>query len=115
MQRIIDGDGTEDDLVQLLQVGESICPGAFPHASSERLGIPASPWPYRMTTICFVGPSAYVPVHSALTLFPEEDWLWSTVAFTIALSVLVHGVAATPVLRRLDLRRPTPAADAGAR
>ena len=25
-----------------------------------------------MTTICFVGPSAYVPVHSALTLFPEE-------------------------------------------
>ena len=72
MQRIIDGDGTEDDLVQLLQVGESICPGAFPHASSERLGIAASPWPYRMTTICFVGPSAYVPVHSALTLFPEE-------------------------------------------
>ena len=30
------------------------------------------PFPYRMTTICFVGPSAYVPVHSALTLFPEE-------------------------------------------
>jgi NADH-quinone oxidoreductase subunit F len=25
-----------------------------------------------MTTICFVGPSAYVPIHSALTLFPEE-------------------------------------------
>ena len=25
-----------------------------------------------MTTICFVGPSAYVPVHSALTLFREE-------------------------------------------
>jgi len=25
-----------------------------------------------MTTICFVGPSAYAPVHSALTLFPEE-------------------------------------------
>ena len=32
MQRIFDGDGTEDDLDQLLQVGESICPGAFPHA-----------------------------------------------------------------------------------
>ena len=41
MQRIIDGDGTEDDLVQLLQVGETICPGDFPHASSERLGIAA--------------------------------------------------------------------------
>ncbi len=32
----------------------------------------AVPFPYKMTTICFVGPSAYVPVHSALTLFPEE-------------------------------------------
>ena len=25
-----------------------------------------------MTTICFVGPSAWAPLHSALTLFPEE-------------------------------------------
>jgi NADH-quinone oxidoreductase subunit F len=25
-----------------------------------------------MTTICFVGPSAYAPVHSALTLFRDE-------------------------------------------
>ena len=25
-----------------------------------------------MTTICFLGPSAYVPVHSAVTLFREE-------------------------------------------
>jgi NADH-quinone oxidoreductase subunit F len=25
-----------------------------------------------MNTICFVGPSAYVPVHSALTLFRSE-------------------------------------------
>jgi NADH-quinone oxidoreductase subunit F len=25
-----------------------------------------------MTTICFVGPSAYVPIHSAMTLFPED-------------------------------------------
>jgi len=30
------------------------------------------PFPYKMTTICFVGPSAFAPVHSALTLFPEE-------------------------------------------
>jgi NADH-quinone oxidoreductase subunit F len=29
------------------------------------------PFPYKMTTICFVGPSAYVPIHSAMTLFPE--------------------------------------------
>ena len=43
-----------------------------PHASNEKLGLEAVPFPYKMTTICFVGPSAYVPVHSALTLFREE-------------------------------------------
>ena len=56
----------------LLEVGESICPGDFPHAASERLGLEAVPFPYKMTTICFVGPSAYAPIHSALTLFREE-------------------------------------------
>jgi len=72
MERICDGNGTQADLAQLLEVGESICPGTFPHAASERLGLAAAPFPYKMTTICFVGPSAYAPVHSALTLFPDE-------------------------------------------
>lgn len=31
-----------------------------------------------------------------------EDWIWSTVAFTIVASVVIHGVLATPVMRRLD-------------
>jgi NhaP-type Na+/H+ or K+/H+ antiporter len=31
--------------------------------------------------------------------------LWSVVAFTIVLSVVVHGIAATPVMRRLDDER----------
>jgi NADH-quinone oxidoreductase subunit F len=44
----------------------------MPHAASDRLDLEARPFPYQMTTICFVGPSAYVPVHSAMTLFPEE-------------------------------------------
>jgi NhaP-type Na+/H+ or K+/H+ antiporter len=30
------------------------------------------------------------------------DWLWSTVAFTVVASVLVHGALASPVLRRVD-------------
>lgn len=35
--------------------------------------------------------------------------LWATVAFTILLSVLLHGTTATPVIRRLDrLRRSSP-------
>ena len=72
LERIVAGRGTDADLDTLLEVGASICPGAMPHASSERLGLEAVPFPYKMTTICFLGPSAYVPVHSALTLFPEE-------------------------------------------
>jgi sodium/hydrogen antiporter len=36
---------------------------------------------------------------------PEEQWLWSTVAFTIIVSVLLHGVTATPAMDRLDVRR----------
>jgi NADH-quinone oxidoreductase subunit F len=72
LERVVAGHGTDADLATIYEVGESICPGAMPHASSERLGLEAVPFPYKMTTICFVGPSAYVPVHSAMTLFPEE-------------------------------------------
>jgi NADH-quinone oxidoreductase subunit F len=72
LQRVVDGRGTSADLAQMKEIGTSICPGEFPHASSSRHGLDATPFPYKMTTICFVGPSAYAPVHSALTLFPEE-------------------------------------------
>jgi NADH-quinone oxidoreductase subunit F len=72
VERIVAGEGTDADLATILEVGETICPGAMPHASSERLGLTSVPFPYKMTTICFVGPSAYVPIHSAMTLFPEE-------------------------------------------
>ena len=44
----------------------------MPIASSSKLGLEATPFPYKMTTICFVGPSAFAPVHSALTLFRDE-------------------------------------------
>ncbi len=72
LERVVAGIGTSRDLDQLYEVGETICPGAFPHASSTALDIPAVPFPYKMTTICFVGPSAYAPIHSALTLFRDE-------------------------------------------
>lgn len=72
MERVVNGQGTQADLDQLLEIGQSICPGDFPHAASERLGIEAVPFPFKMTTICFVGPSAWTSVHSALTLFPDE-------------------------------------------
>ncbi|CAN5646818.1 NADH-quinone oxidoreductase subunit NuoF [soil metagenome] len=72
MERLADGQGTESDLDQLLEIGQMICPGPFPHAASERLGLEAAPFPFKMTTICFVGPSAYTSVHSAITLFRSE-------------------------------------------
>lgn len=37
--------------------------------------------------------------------FAEERWLWSTVAFTILVSVMVHGTLATPVMHYLERRR----------
>jgi NhaP-type Na+/H+ or K+/H+ antiporter len=42
---------------------------------------------------------AYATGHMHVDSAP---WLWSTVAFTIGLSVLVHGIAATPVMKRLQ-------------
>jgi NADH-quinone oxidoreductase subunit F len=72
VERIVAGEGTEADLDTIREIGQTICPGSMPHAASSRLGLEAVPFPYKMTTICFVGPSAYVPIHSAITLFPEE-------------------------------------------
>lgn len=34
-----------------------------------------------------------------------QDWLWSTVAFTVVASVLIHGILATPVMARIDPAR----------
>ena len=45
---------------------------------------------------------AYAASHEQL---PDESWLWSTVAFTVIASVLLHGVTATPAMARLDARR----------
>ena len=45
---------------------------------------------------------AYAASHEHL---PDEPWLWSTVAFTVIASVLLHGVTATPAMARIDARR----------
>ena len=70
--RVAAGARTSDESDLPLVVCQSICAGDRPHGSSEALGLDPAPFPYKMTTICFVGPSAYVPVHSALTLFRSE-------------------------------------------
>jgi sodium/hydrogen antiporter len=42
--------------------------------------------------------------------FPDASLLWPTVAFTVLVSIVVHGVSATPIIRRIDRRmgRVTP-------
>jgi NhaP-type Na+/H+ or K+/H+ antiporter len=52
-----------------------------------------------------VGSLYYLAYAAGLHAFPEERWLWSVVALTIALSVFVHGALATPVMRHLERRR----------
>jgi NhaP-type Na+/H+ or K+/H+ antiporter len=53
-----------------------------------------------------VGSLFYLAYATGEAEFAPVRELWSTVAFTIAVSVVVHGVTATPVLRWLDeLRR----------
>ena len=45
---------------------------------------------------------AYAVEHAE---FPNVDRLWALVAFTVVVSILVHGTSATLVTRRLDARR----------
>jgi NhaP-type Na+/H+ or K+/H+ antiporter len=52
-----------------------------------------------------IGSIYYLAYALGLASFPEERWLWSTVGFTIVLSVVVHGIAVTPVMRRLERER----------
>ncbi len=53
-----------------------------------------------------VGSIFYLAYASGQTHFEDLSWLWATVAFTIALSVVVHGVLAKPAMAWLDRARP---------
>jgi NhaP-type Na+/H+ or K+/H+ antiporter len=52
-----------------------------------------------------VGSLYYLAYGTGQAEFPDHQLLWSTVAATIALSVLVHGISATPAMRRLERSR----------
>ena len=57
-----------------------------------------------------VGSLYYLAYAAGHEHFAEERWLWSTVAFAIVVSVVVHGVLATPVMGYLENRRSRGAA-----
>lgn len=52
-----------------------------------------------------VGSLYYLAYATSHEQVPGAAWLWSTVAFTVIASVLLHGVTATPAMSRLDARR----------
>ncbi len=54
-----------------------------------------------------VGSLFYLAYATSHGDFGDHDALWATVGFTITASVLLHGITATPWLRRLDQRRTT--------
>ncbi|HEX2850067.1 MAG TPA: NADH-quinone oxidoreductase subunit NuoF [Acidimicrobiales bacterium] len=58
LYRIETGSGRREDLDLLYDISDNIIPGM--------------PWPYPMTTICFLGPSAAVPTVSAMQMFRDE-------------------------------------------
>jgi len=49
--------------------------------------------------------SIYYLAYAGSDFETDLPWLWATVGFTVVLSVVVHGVAATPLMRMLDIRR----------
>jgi sodium/hydrogen antiporter len=52
-----------------------------------------------------VGSIYYLAYASNHARFEHLPLLWSTVGFTITLSVIIHGVTATPAMKWLDARR----------
>lgn len=69
----------------------------------------------RMATAFFgvrgIGSFYYLAYGTGAATFAQQDVdrLWSTAAFTVLLSVVLHGVTATPAMRRLDDMRAEPA------
>src|SRR3978361_2106831 len=49
-----------------------------------------------------IGSLFYLTYALGETGFAEADLLWATVTFVILVSVLLHGLTATPLMRRLD-------------
>jgi len=53
-----------------------------------------------------VGSLFYLAYAAGHAHFPDLPWLWATVAFTIGLSVVVHGVLAKPAMDWLERHQP---------
>lgn len=78
--------------------------GEGDRVGDERLG------PHERAATAFfgvrgIGSLYYLAYATGQADFPGTETLWATVGFTVTLSVLVHGVTATPVMQRLERLR----------
>lgn len=62
---------------------------------------PAERWVVAFFGVRGVG-SVFYLTYGAAEIHDIPAWVWATIAFTIVLSVTVHGVLATPVMRRVE-------------
>ncbi|MEU7996827.1 cation:proton antiporter [Micromonospora sp. NPDC049060] len=65
-------------------------------------GRPAEHWVIALFGIRGVGSFFYIAYATAKTDFPQADLIWATVGLVVIVSVVVHGIAATPVMQLLD-------------
>ncbi|MEV0718900.1 cation:proton antiporter [Asanoa sp. NPDC050611] len=77
-------------------------------------GRPAEHWVIGMFGIRGIGSFFYLAYATAHADFPGEELVWATVGLAVVVSVVVHGIAATPVMALLD-RAGERTADASAR
>ncbi|WP_073260769.1 cation:proton antiporter [Cryptosporangium aurantiacum] len=66
---------------------------------------PRERWVIAFFGIRGIGSLYYLAYAATHAKFPDLELLWATVGFVVLLSVVVHGVAATPVMQRLDRAR----------
>ena len=52
-----------------------------------------------------IGSFYYLSYGVATATFPDSDLAWATAGLVVIVSVVVHGIAATPVMERVDRRR----------
>ena len=52
-----------------------------------------------------IGSVYYLAYACGAGTFPEQSYLWSVVGATILMSVIVHGILATPAMRWVEAKR----------
>jgi NhaP-type Na+/H+ or K+/H+ antiporter len=65
-------------------------------------GRPAEHWVISLFGIRGVGSFYYLAYATSKTEFPQAELIWATVGLVVVISVVVHGIAATPVMQLLD-------------